>query len=192
MKESKIRQYNEALRSSGELVAVRRSAHAVTEEAWIKDLLRRGAYGVLATECNGQPFLNANNYVYDEAGDCLYLHRSPAGRTSANLEANPRVCYTVVEMGRMIPAPDAFNFGVEYRSVVIFGTAAPVEAEEAYRALQMLMEKYAPHLQAGVNYRPVSPECVQKAAVYKITIEVWSGKQREYPPDQPGAYTYDS
>ena len=106
-----------------------------------------------------QPFINVHNYVYSEAGHCLYFHRNPVGRTSANLELNPQVCYNVVEMGRMYGGKNALEFGVEYRSVVIFGTARRVELEEAAHALRLLMEKYAPHLEFGVDYTAFKPQC---------------------------------
>jgi len=191
-KKEDVVQENEKIYASDEVVRVRRAARAVIEDDWIKAILRRGAVGVMATQAGDQPFLNTHNYVYDEAGHCIYFHRSPVGRTSANLEHNPRVCYTVFEMGRMYAGVDAQKFGVEYRSVVIFGRAERVEAEGALRALQMLVKKYAPHLKSGVDYRPVRPECVESAAVYKIKIEAWSGKMNEVAYDFPGTYTYSA
>jgi nitroimidazol reductase NimA-like FMN-containing flavoprotein (pyridoxamine 5'-phosphate oxidase superfamily) len=82
------------------------------------------------------------------------------------------------------------DFGVEYRSVVIFGTAELVGEAEASRALQMLMEKYAPHLKYGVDYAPFETDCPRKAVVYRINIQHWSGKKNEAPEDQPGAYRF--
>jgi nitroimidazol reductase NimA-like FMN-containing flavoprotein (pyridoxamine 5'-phosphate oxidase superfamily) len=182
---------NEEIYRRGDLSTVRREILAVKDDEWIKDLLRRGAYGTLATEAGGQPFLNTHNYVYDEAENCLYLHRNKVGRTSANLLHNPRICYTVVEMGRMYAGEKACEFGVEYRSVVIFGTAEIVDdGKEACKALQMLVEKYAPHLKPGVDYKPVTPDCAHSAAVYKVKIEQWSGKMRAVAEDHPRAYDY--
>ena len=191
-KQEAVSQKNEEIYASGDYARMRRLERLVTDDAWIKDLLRRGAVGVLATAAEDQPFLNTHNYVYDEAGHCIYFHRSPVGRTSANLERNPRVCYTVFEMGRMLSAADARKFSVEYRSVMIFGRAERVGREEAMHALQMLFDKYAPHLKPGVDYRPVTPECPESAAVYKIHIEQLSGKKNEVADDQPGAYRYEA
>jgi hypothetical protein len=185
---------NAEIYQSDDIAAVRRKENAVSDDEWIKALLRRGGYGVLGTVCEGdqitRPFLNANSYVYDETNHCIYFHRDKIGRTSANLERNPYVCYTVVEMGRMYAGPDVLDFGVEYRSVVVFGMAELVGHEEAARALRMLLEKYAPHLKYGVDYQPFKPQCAQAAAVYKIKIEKWSGKRNEVAPDHPGAYSY--
>ena len=60
---------------------VRRRDRAVADEGWIRDLLRRAPFGTLATARDGQPFLNTNLFVYDEAAHALYLHTARAGRT---------------------------------------------------------------------------------------------------------------
>ena len=189
-KEELVQRKNEEIYHSPNLNQVRRKSAAVCDEAWIKALLKRGAFGTLASTAGDQPFLNAHSYVYDEAKNCIYFHRDPIGRTSANLEHNPKVCYQVVEMGRNYSGRDALDFGVEYRSVVIFGTARRVELEEAAYALRLLMEKYAPHLDFGHDYTAFKPDCPQAAAVYRVDIEQWSGKKNEVAPDHPGAYNY--
>lgn len=189
-RKSVIEQKNDEIFASPEINRVRRQALAVGDEAWIKALLHRGAFGTLATVAGDQPFLNTHTFVYDEANHCIYFHRDPVGRTSANLTHNSRVCYTVVEMGRMYSGPDAMDFGVEYCSVVIFGTARQVALEEAAYALRLLMEKYAPHLKFGVDYIAFKPECPMAAAVYRVDIERWSGKKKEVAPDHPGAYNF--
>ena len=166
------------------LTEMRRKDRQVTDEAWMKALLHRGAFGTLGTCRDGQPFLNTNNYVYDEPGHAIYFHRAKTGRTSENLAHNPRVCYTVSEMGRILPSDKAIDFGVEFRSVVIFGTAELVEDEgEKARVLQMLLSKHAPHLKPGTDYRPPQPDEIKRTAVYKIPIEQWSGKQEEKGDD---------
>jgi nitroimidazol reductase NimA-like FMN-containing flavoprotein (pyridoxamine 5'-phosphate oxidase superfamily) len=170
---------------------VRRQDRAVTDEAWIRGLLRRAPFGTLATVQGGQPFVNMNIFVYDEAANVLYLHTARAGRTFANVGPQERVCFGVSEMGRLLPAPTALHFSVEYAGVVVFGRARIVDdPAEAERALQQLLDKYAPHLRPGRDYRPIQPEELAATAVYRIEIDEWSGKQKVAPPDHPGAYRY--
>ena len=52
------------------------------------------------------------------------------------------------------------------------------------------MEKYAPHLKAGEDYRPVAPEEVIRTSVIRIDIEAWSGKEKAEAEDFPGAYWF--
>ena len=187
MAKDTIKQKNAEIRQSKDFTTIRRTDREVTDEAWIKRILREGAFGTLGTSLDDQPFLNVNNYVYDEEAHALYFHRSRIGRTSANLEANPRVCYSVAEMGRVKTADKAADFGVEYQSVMVFGTASQVtDPEEAGRALRLLLEKYAPHLSFGEDYQPFDSDDLKRTAVYKIAIEGWSGKQRVID-DQPDA-----
>ncbi|MFO7680587.1 MAG: pyridoxamine 5'-phosphate oxidase family protein [Chloroflexota bacterium] len=171
---------------------VRRQDRAVTDDAWIQALLHRAPLGYLATVHDGQPFINSNIFAYDEVKNVIYLHTAKVGRTQGNVEKGGPVCFTVTEMGRLLPAEVALEFSVEYAGVMVFGTAVIVHDEtEATHALQLLLDKYAPHLQPGQDYRPPVPEELKRTAVFRISIDQWSGKKKEVPPDFPGAYFYD-
>lgn len=171
---------------------VRRRDRAVDDDAWIRAMLHRAPYGVLATAHEGQPFVNPNTFAYDEAANAIYLHTATEGRTRSNVEANPRVCFSVSEMGRLLPAATAVGFSVEYASVVVFGRATILTDEaEARHGLQLLLDKYFPHLRPGEHYRPVAAEELARTAVYRIEIEGWSGKKKEVAADFPGAFYYE-
>jgi hypothetical protein len=170
---------------------VRRKDRAVTDEAWIAALLHRAPIGNLATTRDGQPHINANLFVYDEDADAIYMHTARRGQTREDVDANERACFSVSEMGRLLPADTALEFSVEYAGVIVFGSAAIIEDEiEAAYALQLLLDKYAPHLRPDVHYRPTTPEELARTSVYRIQIESWSGKKKEVAPDFPGAFTY--
>lgn len=170
---------------------VRRSDYAVSDEGWIKALLHRGAYGVLGSSLENQPFLTPVLYVYSEEDHALYFHGAQVGRMRANAALNPNVAFNVSEIGRMLPDPLAVEFSVEYNSVTVFGSTALVEKdEEAERVLQRLMDKYAPHLKPSRDYTPARPQDLKRTAAYRLTIEDWSGKRKQAPPDFPGAYQY--
>jgi nitroimidazol reductase NimA-like FMN-containing flavoprotein (pyridoxamine 5'-phosphate oxidase superfamily) len=172
-------------------VPVRRKDRAVEDAAWITTLLQRAPLGVLATVYEDQPHVNANLFVYDAATHAIYLHTAARGRTRTNVEGEMRVCFTVNEMGRLLPAEEALEMSVEYAGVVVFGCATLVEEEsEARRGLQLLLDKYFAHLQAGVDYRAIQPEELKRTTVYRIDIERWSGKKKEAPADFPGAFFY--
>lgn len=170
---------------------VRRADRAVDDEGWIRGLLHRAAIGTLATSHDGQPFINTNLFVYDEAAHTVYMHTAQVGRTRANVEQEERVCFSVREMGRLLPADEALEFSVEYAGVVAFGYASVIATqEEARHALQMLLDKYAPHLRPARDYPPMTDDELARTAVYRIQISNWSGKKKEFAPDFPGAFTY--
>ena len=170
---------------------MRRKDRAVTDEDWIKEFLTRAAVGTLATVHQDQPFLNSNLFVYDSDNHCIYMHTAHVGRTLANISLNNKVCFTTMEMGRLLPAEAALNFSVEYESVVVFGQVALVEnGVEAKHALQMLLDKYAPHLKPSVDYRPPTDEELKVTAVFRIAIDDWTGKKKAVAEDFPGAFWY--
>lgn len=170
---------------------VRRSDRAVNDESWICTFLQRAAVGVLATVQDDQPFLNSNLFVYDEAAHVIYMHTARVGRTPAILATKRKVCFTIFEMGRLLPADEALEFSVEYSGVTVFGTAVTVtNPSEAKHGLQLLLDKYAPHLRPNVDYRGITPEELKRTAVYRINIDEWSGKKKEVDADFPGAFIY--
>lgn len=161
------------------------------DDDWIRAFLRSAAWGMLATASEGQPFINSNLYVYDEESNAIYLHTAHTGRTRSNLENDERVCFSVAQMGRLLPDEIALEFSVEYASVVVFGRGVVVEDDgEKARALQQLLDKYAPHLKPGRDYRPANQDELDRTSVFRIEIESWSGKQNEKPADYPGAFEF--
>ncbi len=176
---------------SPEVVPVRRKDREVTDEAWIEALLTRAASGILAAVRDGEPTINMNTFVYDAEERCIYLHTAKTGHTRDSVEASPRVCFGVYEMGRLLPAVYARNFSVEYSGVVVYGTADIVTDEaESIRALGKLMRKYAPHLQPGTHYRPIQGHESEQTTVYRIRIERWAGKRKVAAADHPGAFLF--
>ncbi|MGB2910668.1 MAG: pyridoxamine 5'-phosphate oxidase family protein, partial [Anaerolineales bacterium] len=168
---------------------VRRKDREVTDEAWIKDFLYRSPYGVLGTTNSDQPFVNSKLFVYDEVTKAIYLHGASQGRTPGNIRSNDRVCFTASEMGRLLPADQACEFSVEFASVVVFGRAQILcDEDDMIYALQLLMDKYFPNHHPGEHYPTLDSEQVSGTAVYRIAIESWSAKQKQAPPDFPGAF----
>ncbi len=173
------------------LTHIRRQDRAVDDEAWIMAFLQAAPVGVLATVNDGQPFINSNLFVYDAAAHAIYLHTARTGRTRANIEADDRVCFHVFEMGRLLPADTALEFSVEYGGVTVFGRGRVVDdPAEASHGLQLLLDKYFPHLRPGVDYRPITDDELARTTVYRIDIAAWSGKRKAVAEDFPGAFVY--
>ena len=167
---------------------MRRRDRAVTDEAWIRTMLHSTATGVLATVRDDQPFVNSNLFVYVEDANAIYLHTARTGETRTNVERNERVAFTVFELGRLLPSDTALEFSAEYASVTVLGRAAIVaDRDEANRALQALLDKYWPELQAGTDYHRPTDEDLDRTTVYRVSIESWSGKRKVVPEEFPGA-----
>lgn len=170
------------------------------DEAWIRGFLHRGDAAVLASVLEGRPFCLPRIFAFDDERNAVYVHGAYGGETGRVLEAaagaddpgrGVPMSLTVFEMGRLLPADEALEFGVEFASVIAKGRAVEVEdPEEAEHGLLLLMAKYAPHLEAGTDYRAIAPEEVQRTSVIRIDIESWSGKEKTAPEDFPGAYRF--
>jgi uncharacterized protein len=169
----------------------RRSDLAVNDAPWIKNFLMHAPYGVIAFIQDNQPYLHTNLFVYEMPGQKIYMHSGRKGRMPAAVSGGVHACFTVAEMGRILPAREAMSFDVEYASVVAFGQLINIEdREECQHGLQLLLDKYAKHLKPGINYRGIQPKELEKTAVYRFKIESWSGKMNLAPSDFPGAFYY--
>jgi nitroimidazol reductase NimA-like FMN-containing flavoprotein (pyridoxamine 5'-phosphate oxidase superfamily) len=180
---------------------VHRKDRAVEDEGWIREFLERTPFGALATVHEGQPFINSNLFVYDADAHAIYLHTARVGRTRKNVEGGvegtddgsggTRACFSVSEMGRLLPADEALEFSVEYAGVAVFGEVTvvddPVEAE---RGLQKLLDKYAPHLKPGRDYRGITQGELKRTSVFRLDVEGWSGKRKAVGEGFEGAYWY--
>jgi nitroimidazol reductase NimA-like FMN-containing flavoprotein (pyridoxamine 5'-phosphate oxidase superfamily) len=158
---------------------VRRKDYEITDPAEIKRLLTESDYGVLATTHEDQPYATPVNYVFIEADHAVYFHGARTGRTRANLLLNPKVCFNVSRMGELVPGERSSNFGVEYQSVTVFGSASLVEDEsKVVEILLALMINYFPEHVPGEDYPIPEEDELNRIAVYKIEIEEWSGKEQ--------------
>ena len=157
---------------------VRRRDRAVEDDDWIRAFLRGARYGVVATESDGQPFINPVLFVYDEETQAIHFHTGREGRIFANIAAKPQVCFNASRMGELIADTEAWRFDVAYDSVIVFGTATVLDdAAKATRALRLLLAKYFPDLRYGEDYTPITPEQLARTAVCHLDIEAWSGKR---------------
>lgn len=172
---------------------VRRSDRAVDDEAWMRHFLKTAAVGTLATVHDGQPFINSNLFVYDEANHSIILHTARVGRTRANIEQHDKVCFSIMEMGRILPAEEALEFSVEYAGLTVFGIISIIDDDaEATEALQLMLDKYAPHLVAGHDYRAPVKEELLRTSVFRVSIAEWSAKKKEVERGFAGAFFHST
>ncbi|MFQ3294381.1 MAG: nitroimidazol reductase NimA-like FMN-containing flavoprotein [Halobacteriales archaeon] len=163
---------------------VRRDEYAVDDEKWMREFLAAHPAGVLGTVDDGQPFLTPLLFAHDAVAEALFVHLSPEGRTLENVAGNPRVAFSVFEMGRIVPGVEAGSFDNEYASVTLFGAADLLErTRPKHEALAQLMAKYAPHLEPGEDYRPSTSDAVTETAVIEVAVEDWSAKRKTRPDD---------
>ena len=103
---------------------------------------------------------------------------SISGRLRWNLEHQPRAGFTASEYGQLLPSNAALEVSLQYRSVMVFGTAQIVtDDDEKRRALDGMLAKYFPQLRPGHELRPITDRELQRTSVYALLVESWSGKE---------------
>jgi uncharacterized protein len=116
----------------------------------IHQILDEGLVCHLGFSVNGQPFVIPT--AYGRIDDFLYIHGSPASRMLQSLQSGIEVCVTVTLLDGLVLARSAFHHSMNYRSVVIFGTATIVQAfEQKVEALRSFTEHVVPKRWAEVR-----------------------------------------
>ncbi len=149
------------------------------DAATIHAILDAGFLAHVGFVVDGQPFVIPTLYGRD--GDTLYLHGSAASRMLRQLGAGVPVCVAVTLVDGLVLARSAFHHSVNYRSVVVFGSAHPVEVPaEKTRALRVISEHLLPGRWDDVR-APTAKE-LKATSVLALPIEEASAKLRAGPP----------
>ncbi|MBD2774505.1 pyridoxamine 5'-phosphate oxidase family protein [Iningainema tapete] len=172
-----------------------------TERTQIKRMAKRGnyerqvIYDILdeALVCHvgfivdNQPFVIPT--AYGRVEDQLYIHGSPASRMLRSLLSGIEVCVTVTLLDGLVLARSAFHHSMNYRSVVIFGTATLIqEAEQKLEALRAFTEHVVPGRWEEVR-QPNSQE-LQGTLVLSLPLTEASAKVRTgMPMDDEADYS---
>ncbi len=148
------------------------------DDAWIRAFLREASVGHIASARDGQPFLNPSTFWFDEAHHQIIFHSNVTGRIRSNIETNPKVCFEASELGRLLPSNVALEFSLQFRSVIVFGTARLItDPGEVRRVLYGLIRKYFPLMKVGQEFREITDKELRSTSVYAIQIDEWSGKE---------------
>jgi nitroimidazol reductase NimA-like FMN-containing flavoprotein (pyridoxamine 5'-phosphate oxidase superfamily) len=172
-----------------------------TERTQVKRLPKRGKYeretvfAILDAgfvchvgfTVDGQPYVIPTNY--GRSGDTIYLHGSAASRMLRTLSEGVPVSVTVTHVDGLVLARSAFHHSVNYRSVVILGTARlvtdPAEKMEALRV-------FTDHVMKGRwdDVRQPTEQELKATTVLALPLEEVSAKVRTGGPiDDEADYT---
>jgi uncharacterized protein len=155
---------------------VREPQRAVYDRAAAYKILDEGFICHVGFVVDGQPFVIPTSY--GRVGDNLYMHGSAASRMLRNLGQGIPVCVTVTLLDGLVLARSIFNHSMNYRSVVILGTAVAVSnREEKLEALRLLSE----HLIAGrwEDSRQPNEKELKATLALRLPITEFSAKVRE-------------
>lgn len=157
----------------------RRAQRGVHEHATILAILDEALVCHMGFVVDGQPFVLPTAYA--RIGDHLYLHGSPSNRMLRTGKGGLGLCVTVTLVDGLVLARSAFHHSMNYRSVVLLGTATEVvDPAEKRAAFQALVEHVAPGRYPSV--RPPTDDEITGTLVLRLPINEGSAKVRSGPP----------
>jgi uncharacterized protein len=158
---------------------VREPHRGVYDRETVYKILDEGFICHVGFVVDGQPFVIPTGY--GRSRDNLYIHGSAASRMLRNLDQGVAVCVTVTLLDGLVLARSVFNHSMNYRSVVVLGTAHAVsDPKEKVEALRALSEHIVPGRWADAR-QPNEKE-LKATLVVRLPIEEFSAKVRQGPP----------
>ena len=119
--------------------------------------------------------------TYARRGGELLIHGSPAASWLRATGKGTPVCVTVTLVDGLVLARSTFHHSMNYRSVVVFGTAEPItEHAEKAAALDAIVEHVVPGRTAEV--RPTRDDEVRGTLVVRLLLAEASTKVRTGGP----------
>lgn len=146
------------------------TVHAILDAAFV---------GHLGFTVDEQPFVIP--VLYGRDGDRLVVHGSVASRAMRTAATGIRCCFTVTILDGLVLARSTFHHSLNYRSVVVLGTATEIRDEaEKTEALDRMVD----HMLAGRSAEARSPNRIElrQTAVLAIPLTEASAKVRTGGP----------
>ncbi|MGA2019913.1 MAG: pyridoxamine 5'-phosphate oxidase family protein [Candidatus Sulfotelmatobacter sp.] len=157
---------------------VREADRAVYDREAAYRILDEGFLCHVGFLVDGQPFVIPTSF--GRKNDSLYIHGSAASRMLRQLKEGVPVCITVTLLDGLVLARSIFNHSMNYRSVVVLGTATLVDdPKEKIEALRLLSEHIIPGRWA--DSRQPNERELKATSLLKVPIEEFSAKVRSGP-----------
>jgi len=157
---------------------VREPQRAVYDRDAVYQILDEGFICHVGFAIEGQPYVIPTSYA--RKNDLLYVHGSAASRMLRHADSGIPVCVTVTLLDGLVLARSIFNHSMNYRSVVVLGTAISIEDRaEKLAALQALSEHILPG--RWKDSRQPNEQELKATSVLQVPIEEFSAKVRQGP-----------
>ncbi|SDK30932.1 hypothetical protein SAMN05421823_102414 [Catalinimonas alkaloidigena] len=155
------------------------------DAATVYSILDAGCIAHVGFAVDQQPFVIPT--IYGRENDTLYLHGATTSRMLQQLQRGLPICVTVTHVDGLVLARSAFHHSMNYRSVVVFGTATLVPDDEKMHALAVVSEQILKGRWEEVRL-PNAKE-LKATSVVRVQIEEASAKIRTGDPgDEPEDY----
>ena len=170
---------NQTLQATPRTTLRRLPKRGLFDRAGVNAILDEGLVCHVGFAVDGQPYVIPTTYA--RQGDRLAIHGSAASRMLRTLGGGVPLCVTVTLLDGLVLARSAFHHSMNYRSVVVLGTAVEVtDPAEKAAALDAIVE----HVMRGraAQVRPPNPVEMKGTSVLTLPIDEASAKVRTGPP----------
>ena len=119
-----------------------------------QDILDQGVVAHVGFIEDGLPYVIPLSYHYDaQKPDRIYLHGSIRSRALIHMAGGAPVCVTVTLVDALVYSRKAMNHSINYRSVVLFGSAREITDEkEKFALFDEMVRRYFPERAVGEDY----------------------------------------
>ncbi len=163
-----------------ERTTIKRMPHrAVYDRAVINAILDEGLVCHLGFTVDSQPYVLPAIYARD--GERLLIHGSAVSRMLRTMQSGIAVCATVTLIDGLVLARSAYHHSINYRSVVILGTATEIcDRTAKLAALRTIVN----HVIRGRwdEVRAPSEGEIRSTVVLSLPVDEASAKVRTGPP----------
>jgi nitroimidazol reductase NimA-like FMN-containing flavoprotein (pyridoxamine 5'-phosphate oxidase superfamily) len=149
---------------------MRRFEYEIQDMSEIEDIIHSARVCHLAMSVADQPYIVPLCFGY--LPGVLYFHSAGEGKKLDMLEENQKVCFEFDVDVELLKADEPCDWGINYRSVIGFGTASFVEDDEAKRiGFDAIMGQYSD----GSYSYPDSE--VKGTTIIRVDVETMTGKK---------------
>jgi len=167
-------------RPPSERTTVKRMPHrAVYDRDVINAILDEGLFCHLGFTVDSQPYVLPTIYARD--GERILIHGSSASRMLRNLRSGIPACATVTLIDGLVLARSAYHHSMNYRSVVILGTATEIcDRAGKLAAMRTIVNHVVPGRWDDI--RAPSEAEIRATTVLSLPLNEASAKVRTGPP----------
>ena len=129
---------------------------------------------------NNKPYIIPINYGYAYENNILtlYFHSATEGKKIEIIKNNNNACFEIDCDTALIEAENPCNYGYGFKSIIGFGKLYFLEnIDEKFDVLNRIM-KHQTEKDTIYNF---SQEALNSVVVYKMLVENFTGKQKEFP-----------
>ncbi len=152
---------------------------AVYDKAQVHAILDEGFVCHIGFVMDGQPYVIPT--LYARAGERIYFHGSAASRMLRSAGDGVQVCLTVTLVDGFVLARSAFHHSMNYRSVVVLGSARLVTDNAEKREA---LHRFTNHIVPGrwEEVRQPTEQELKATSVLALELNEVSAKVRTGPP----------